>query len=181
MLRANNHPNVLPVALLVLLTATIFALGSCRPHATIVSTHTTDSTSTESTITFRDTTVVVPSDAAALEIGADLESIQHLLEELKARPLTVRGERNASLVLRNNEGRLHIESRCDSVAMVLDSVIRLVKTRTYELHQVQEQLAVRDREDRFRVPGWAWGIALATISVTACVALLLFLVKRTFK
>jgi hypothetical protein len=175
--RMNRDTRNALIAVVVLFTAIAMVCAwGCRPVVQTVERTVHDTTKVVETVTQRDTVVVVPADAAGTSLAVDVASMQELMRQLQHEQHVLRGQRNASLVLTNQNGRLGIEARCDSVEHRLENAITTIQqvtTRLVEKDQVITKLTserdeLRLGDARFRMPGWLkgtnWLIALLTFA-----------------
>lgn len=154
-------------------------LSSCQDPRIFGTSATTDSTHTTTTVTKRDTVVIVGGDSARIiSIVKDVVALRKLMEELRnGGGLTSRGERNASVTLRVSGDTLFAEAACDSVELRLEDAITTINTLTERLRDTETTLVVTEAKANDRVPGWMRG----TTWLAVVLGVLVLLIKLAFK
>lgn len=181
MLRTPAQRRALVIALLgfVLALGLLVSLPGCRGTRDLRTT-VRDSVSVTTHTFYRDTTIYTPADSARTTLGTDWTAMRKLMAELDVRPRVVPGARQASVVITKVDStHFQVEARCEAMALTLDSLIQVNERTTFQLQRIREEVAVHDRADRYRMPGWAKGVALAAGSL--CAVLLLAAVLPTIK
>lgn len=139
-----------------------------------------DSVATTVHTYYKDTTIYTPADSARTTLGTDWTAMHKLMAELSQRPRVVHGTKQASVVISKVDStHFQVEAKCEAMALAFDSLVQVQQRTTYQLQRIQEQVAVRDHEDRFRMPGWAKGVAM--VAGSACALLVLTALLPTIK
>lgn len=172
---------------LLLFAAAIWLLVSlpgCHGRQPLLRTTVRDSVAVHVQTIYRDTVIYTPADSASTTLGTDWTAMHKLMAELDRAPRVVRGERQASVVITKvDSAHFQVQAQCAAMQVKLDSALQVIDQRTLQLRRVEEQVAVHDRADRFRMPGWAKGIALAAGSLggLALLVALLPTLKQLFR
>lgn len=143
--------------------AAVLLLGACRQPQPLVLTQ-RDSTHTERVITYRDTVVRIPADAATLRLGTEAQDMARLVDELRGEVRIIRGTNQAALRLSADRDSLTVVALCDELQVKFDSVLVENRTLQYVQQATTAFLAARP-EQNAPMPAWAKGVALAGASV----------------
>lgn len=160
---------------------TVAWLTSCRnPKELAIGTQASDSTHTTTTITTRDTVVVVASDSArVVRIVRDLVALRELMEELRKGGAVASGSRNARVSLRVSGDTLYAEAACDSVELKLNDAVTLIHTLTDRLRKQETTVLLAEQRatDADKVPGWMRGGTWLAVAIGT----LVLIIKLAFK
>lgn len=160
--------------LMMALGATVLATAvSCGGGKRMLRTTVRDSVSVNTRTFYRDTVIYTPADSARTTLGTDWTAMRKLMAELSRGPKVVQGTKQASVVITKVDStHFAVEARCEALATSYDSLVQVQQSTILQLRHVQEEVAVKDAEDRYGMPGWAKGAAL----VTCCLCALLLLI-----
>lgn len=178
LLSRKRGPNFWDVAFVCIIVALLFiaVLMGCRvPVPTVITVH--DSTTVH--VDRRDTVITIPGDAARLDLSADLAALKRVIDELRKRPITTKGERNAQLTLSLHNDSVRIVATCDTLEWKLNDAITTIERRNERIQVLESRVQDQDRERP--MPSWAKGIALAGTTIALLAIVVLLLLKRVFK
>lgn len=163
---------------LLLIWSAAWILSGCNDARWLMREH----SSSERTVTKRDTIIWAPADSALVKLVTDVRSMRALIDELKAQgPRTVRGTNNAKLIMSVVHDTLLLEARCDSLAQVLEGALVTIHERDSIVTHLERTIATKDKSEKGTMPGWMKGtIWMIVVAVLACVVLcvLFLLIKK---
>lgn len=173
--RSERRGFVLLVLSVALIAAISWLLAGCNDSRGLM----TQSTTTERVVTKRDTIIWAPADSALVKLVTDVRAMRALIDELKANgPRTVKGARNAQLIMSVVRDTLLLEARCDSLAQVLESALVTIQEKESRVSELERVVVEKDKSEKGTMPGWMKGIIWIVIIVVAALVVLFILFNQ---